>query len=146
LLGKDIQRTQEVRNSDSTGKHTTVHRELFVLPGGGLLIDTPGIRELQLWGTQEDLAENFDDITALALQCKYTTCGHTTEPGCAVQEALQDGTLDALHYASYLKMETELVNLKEKTTARAKQDSIKARKKATWKARNDFSGKHDGLF
>ncbi|CAN5121517.1 ribosome small subunit-dependent GTPase A [soil metagenome] len=115
LLGAEIQQTQAVRASDSTGKHTTVHRELFVLPGGGLLIDTPGIRELQLWGSSEDLDQNFDDIIALAEQCKYTTCKHQAEVGCAVRQALQDGTLSAAHFANYTKMKQELVDLKVKT-------------------------------
>jgi len=114
LLGREAQATQSVRESDATGKHTTVHRELFTLPGGGLLIDTPGIRELQLWGTEEDLAENFDDVAALVSTCKYRTCRHQHEEGCAVQAALQSGALSRSHYASYLKMKQELASLKTK--------------------------------
>jgi ribosome biogenesis GTPase len=128
LLGRETQETQAVRASDATGKHTTVHRELFVLPGGGLLIDTPGIRELQLWGTEDDLDENFDDITLLARQCKYATCRHGNEPGCAVQAALHDGTLDAAHYANYLKMKRELIGLKAKNDLRAQRSGQKSRK------------------
>lgn len=119
LLGREAQSTQAVRASDSTGKHTTVHRELFVLANGGLLIDTPGIRELQLWGEESDLAENFNDIMALSKECKYTTCSHTSETGCAVQAALRSGTLSASHYASYQKMKNELGNLKAKKDVRA---------------------------
>jgi ribosome biogenesis GTPase len=118
LLGRDAQATQEVRASDDTGQHTTVHRELFVLPGGGLLIDTPGVRELQLWGTEEDLNDNFDDIAALVSQCKYTTCRHGNEEGCAVRAALQNGELQASRYKDYLKMKGELATLNEKTIAR----------------------------
>jgi ribosome biogenesis GTPase len=128
LLGRDAQATQAVRESDSTGKHTTVHRELFVLPGGGLLIDTPGVRELQLWGTEADLAENFDDITELAKQCKYSNCKHQHEAGCAIQAALLRGTLDPGHYASYLKMRQELANLTAKQTVRSQRNNQRSKK------------------
>ena len=128
LLGRDAQATKAVRESDSTGQHTTVHRELFILPGGGLLIDAPGIRELQLWGTEEDLAENFDDITDLIAQCKYTTCQHNGEEGCAIQEALRNGTLEASHYASYIKMRTELKGLRQKSTVQQRHGNKRSRK------------------
>lgn len=128
LLGRDVQDVQAVRVSDSTGKHTTVHRELFVLSNGGLLIDTPGIRELQLWGTEDDLEENFDDIAALASQCKYVSCSHDGEDGCAIQKALHDGTLDKTHYASYLKMKGELGELKAKKDVRKRFENKKSRK------------------
>jgi len=108
LLGSDTQKIQSVRRRDDTGRHTTTHRELFLLPNGGLLMDTPGIRELQLWGVEDDLKENFDDVLALAAQCQYHNCSHTTETGCAVQAALAGGKLDAAHYANYLKMRHEL--------------------------------------
>ena len=129
LLGEIRQQTQEIRESDDTGKHTTVHRELFMLPGGGMLIDTPGIRELQLWGTEEDLEENFDDVTALISQCKYSSCQHNGEEGCAVKVALDNGSLDAHHYAAYLKMKSELVTLKTRTVAKSKADSAQAKKR-----------------
>jgi ribosome biogenesis GTPase len=128
LLQRDAQATNVVRASDATGQHTTVHRELFVLPGGGLLIDTPGIRELQLWGTEEELAENFDDIVRLASQCKYTTCQHNGEEGCAIQEALRNGDLDAPHYASYIKMRAELKNLHQKNIAKLHYGNKRTRK------------------
>jgi ribosome biogenesis GTPase / thiamine phosphate phosphatase len=128
LLGREAQATQAVRSSDDTGKHTTVHRELFVLPGGGLLIDTPGIRELQLWGTEEDLNDNFDDIAALISQCKYTTCSHISEPHCAIRAALQSGTLAAAHYASYVKMKQELSGLNKKQTVRLALNNQRSRK------------------
>jgi ribosome biogenesis GTPase len=121
LLGREVQHTDAVRASDSTGKHTTVHRELFVLPNGGLLIDTPGIRELQLWGDEDDLSTTFKDIAILAKRCKYTSCTHTDEAGCAVQDALHSGVLDASHYASYIKMKGELSDLKAKKDVRIRQ-------------------------
>jgi len=131
LLGKEVQNTQAVRTSDSTGKHTTVHRELFVLSNGGMLIDTPGIRELQLWGDEGDLDENFNDIVILASQCKYTSCSHTHEAGCAVLQALRSGTLDASHYASYQKMKSELGELKAKKDVRVRQSNRRSHKAVT---------------
>jgi len=128
LLQKEVQKTQVVRASDDTGQHTTVHRELFVLPGGGLLIDTPGIRELQLWGTQEDLDDAFDDIAELMNQCKYSTCQHNNEPGCAIQAALRSGSLQASHYADYIKMKGELQGLRKKSEVQARQANRKSRK------------------
>lgn len=129
LLGDLRQKTQATRASDDTGKHTTVHRELFVLPSGGMLIDTPGIRELQLWGTEEDLEENYDDVTTLIAQCKYSSCQHHGEEGCAIQAALRDGSLDPNHYLAYVKMKSELVKLKTRTVAKSKADSAKAKKR-----------------
>jgi len=123
LLGRETQATQEVRESDDTGKHTTVHRALFILPNGGLLIDTPGIRELQLWGTEEELDENFDDVALLISQCKYPNCSHTTEEGCAIRPALASGQLDKTHYASYIKMKDELAGLKQKNTIRSRHNN-----------------------
>jgi ribosome biogenesis GTPase len=128
LLGRHAQDTQAVRAADSTGKHTTVHRELFMLPGGGLLIDTPGIRELQLWGTQDDLDDNFDDIALLARQCQYANCSHSGEAGCAVREALNRGTLNAAHYASYLKMQQELAGLKARNAVQQQKKNKRSAK------------------
>ena len=129
LLGRKAQHTSAVRESDSTGKHTTVHRELFILPNGGILIDTPGIRELQLWGTEDQLDVNYEDIMKLADQCKYTNCRHTSELGCAVNAALADGTLDVKHYANYVKMKHELMELDAK-----KMEKIRQTKR--WNSRN----------
>jgi ribosome biogenesis GTPase len=128
LLGRNEQTTQAVRESDATGKHTTVHRELFILPGGGLLIDTPGVRELQLWGSEEELAENFDDVAELASQCKFSNCQHQHEAGCAIQTALQNHTLDPQHYKNYLKMKHELSNLKAKQAVRAQRNEQHSKK------------------
>ncbi len=139
LLQREAQATQEVRESDETGQHTTVHRELFVLPNGGLLIDTPGIRELQLWGTQEDLDDNFDDIAALISQCKFSTCRHGNEPGCAIRAALQDGTLQAAHYADYAKMKAELGGLQKKTDVQTRQTNKKSRKSIDRQARDKLN-------
>jgi ribosome biogenesis GTPase len=129
LLGREAQTTQAVREADDTGKHTTVHRELFVLPGGGLLIDTPGVRELQLWGTEEKLVENFEAIAEAASHCQYANCSHRTgETGCAVQAGLRNGTLDAKLYANYIAMQQELATLKAKRDVRAQQSNRRSTK------------------
>lgn len=138
LLQRDVQATKTVRHSDSTGQHTTVHRELFVLSNGGMLIDAPGIRELQLWGAAEGLAENFDDIIRIMAQCKYANCQHGSEEGCAIQKALSDGSLTASHYASYIKMRTELKGLNQKTTARQHRNNKRPRKSVDRQVEDDY--------
>lgn len=107
LLGQDRLETGEVRTGDRKGRHTTSHRELVVLPGGGLLIDTPGMRELQLWGGEESVHEAFDDIDLLAGACRFRDCRHAGEPGCAVFAALEDGRLDHARYANFQKLQKE---------------------------------------
>lgn len=127
LLGKDVQQTAAVREKDDSGKHTTVHRELFLLPHGGILIDTPGIRELQLWGTEDGFEANFDDIIRIATTCHYNDCTHGHEKGCAVHKALANGTLDKKHYAQYLKMKTEVSSLSARRAQRARLDNARKR-------------------
>jgi ribosome biogenesis GTPase len=107
LLGEDILRTSDVHKGGQ-GRHTTSHRQLLRVPGGGLVIDTPGLREIQLWAGAEALAEVFDDIEELALGCRFTDCRHDTEPECAVVAALEGGTLDASRFSSYRKLQREL--------------------------------------
>jgi len=111
LAGAEVQRTQEVRTLDSKGRHTTTHRELIVLPDGGLLIDTPGMRELQLWDMPVAVGATFDDIDALAPMCHFSNCRHREEPRCAVQAAVEAGTLPADRLESYLKLQAELEQL-----------------------------------
>ena len=108
LAGDERLRTGEVRESDSRGRHTTSHRELIVLPGSGLLIDTPGMRELQLWAGQEALEEVFDEVAALAAACRFGDCSHLSEHGCAVQQALTEGSLAPERWQSYLKLRAEI--------------------------------------
>jgi ribosome biogenesis GTPase len=123
LLQREAQAVQEVRASDSRGRHTTTSRELFALPGGALMIDTPGLRELQLWGAAEGVERTFADIEELATQCKYGNCGHTTEPGCAVQAALAEGRLDEERVANWRKLgrEHEFVHRKVDPQARQRE-------------------------
>jgi ribosome biogenesis GTPase len=108
LLGAEVQRTQEVRLADARGRHTTTHRELFVLPEGGLVLDTPGMRELQLLVSERGLRETFEEIEEAAARCRFSDCRHEGEPGCAVREALEAGALDAERYQNYRKMQAEM--------------------------------------
>jgi ribosome biogenesis GTPase len=104
LLGGEHFRTGAVRESDSRGRHTTTHRELAPLPGGGALIDTPGMRELQLWAGEGSVDEVFDEIAAFAAQCRFGDCTHAVEPGCAVQAALAKGGVSQERWESYRKL------------------------------------------
>jgi ribosome biogenesis GTPase / thiamine phosphate phosphatase len=104
LLGEERFATAEVRESDSRGRHTTTHRELVALPQGGALIDTPGMRELQLWATEESVHSTFEEISTLAQSCRYADCSHANEPGCAVAAALAAGTLDAGRWTGFRKL------------------------------------------
>jgi len=107
LAGQELLRTGEVRQSDGRGRHTTTHRELIPLPGGGALIDTPGMRELQLWAGEDSIERAFDEIAGLAAGCRYRDCAHEGEPGCAVRRAIEEGRLDAARFASYRKLKGE---------------------------------------
>jgi ribosome biogenesis GTPase len=108
LLGRDVQATAGVRADDSRGRHTTTHRQLFVLPQGGLVIDTPGMREFALSGADDGLDAVFGDIAALAVRCRFTDCAHRGEPGCAVREAADRGEIDADRLAAYEKLLKEM--------------------------------------
>jgi ribosome biogenesis GTPase len=119
LVGEDVRKTREVRQSDSRGRHTTIHRELVKLPSGGLIIDTPGMRELQLWDVNEAVRETFDDVAALAPGCHFTDCRHRDEPRCAVKAAVEEGRLAADRLESYLKLQDELSALAKQQDERA---------------------------
>jgi ribosome biogenesis GTPase len=108
LLGEDRMKVNEVREWDSRGRHTTAFRQLLLLPTGGIIIDTPGMRLIKLWGDEESVDRAFDDIENLAFACKFRDCRHQSEPGCAVLAALEDGSLDQKRYQSYLKLKKEL--------------------------------------
>lgn len=124
LLGEGRLATGEVRG-DGRGRHTTSHRELLVLPGGGVLIDTPGLRELQLWETEGGLDKAFADVAELVNQCRFSDCAHDTEPGCAIREALADGSLPAERWESYVKLERELAHLERKFDPRLRAEERK---------------------
>jgi ribosome biogenesis GTPase / thiamine phosphate phosphatase len=122
LAGTAVQRTQEVREADSKGRHTTTHRELVMLPDGGLIIDTPGMRELQLWDVAQAVRETFDDIETLAAGCYFTNCRHRGEPRCAVAAAHADGQLAPGRLESYLKLQEEISHLARQQDERAQID------------------------
>jgi len=108
LIGADVQRTIETRRGDDRGRHATTARRLFVLPEGGLLIDTPGLRELAFWEGAEGVERAFEDVERLAAHCRFRNCRHTVEPFCAVRRALEDGALDPARFASWDKLRKEL--------------------------------------
>lgn len=114
LLGEDRQTVCEVRSADAKGRHTTTRRELFSLSSGAYLIDTPGLREVQLWSADDGMAAGFPEIEELAADCFFADCGHTSEKGCAVIKALEDGRLSRERYDSYHKIQREQFWLKEK--------------------------------
>jgi ribosome biogenesis GTPase len=102
LLGREAQATQEVRAHDSRGRHTTTHRQLFMRLQGGAIVDTPGIRQVELWNAAKVVDSNFDDIEALATQCRFRNCRHESEPACAVRTAVEHGELEAGRLARYV--------------------------------------------
>jgi ribosome biogenesis GTPase / thiamine phosphate phosphatase len=119
LVGESVQVVQAIRDGDDRGRHTTTSRELIALPSGALLIDTPGMRELQLWDADEGMTGAFADIDALADACQFRDCQHTNEPGCAISQAISNGELDVDRYQSYLKLQRELAYLVRKEDQRA---------------------------
>jgi ribosome biogenesis GTPase len=133
LVGTDTRRTRDVRAADSKGRHTTTHRELVVLPNGGLLIDTPGMRELQLWDVGTAVRETFDDVERLADGCHFTDCRHRDEPRCAVKAAVADGRLPPERLESYLKLKDEMAFLARQQDERAQLEE-KRRSKVLGKA------------
>jgi len=114
LLGREQQRTAEVSGYRSKGRHTTTHRELILLPSGGLVIDTPGLREIQLWEVGGSIGATFADIETLAVGCHFGDCRHDTEPRCAVRRAVEEGALEADRLESYLKLRREADHVAEK--------------------------------
>ncbi|MFB2772529.1 ribosome small subunit-dependent GTPase A [Pelatocladus sp. BLCC-F211] len=137
LRGEALQAVQPVRQSDHRGRHTTTNRELILLPNGSLVIDTPGMRELQLWAGDDSLHETFTDIETLALKCRFRDCQHNHEPGCAVQQALAEKKLDHSRFLSYQKLHKELNYLDRKQDIRA-QLAEKQRWKKIHKAMRNY--------
>lgn len=121
LLGEDRMAVREIRDDDR-GRHTTTARHLVPLPTGGLLLDTPGMRTVLLWEGEEGLEHAFEDIAALAARCRFTDCGHGSEPGCAVREALESGTLEPSRWQSYTKLLREARHQARKTDARLRME------------------------
>lgn len=144
LLGFERQQVKEVREHDDRGQHTTRHRELILLPQGGLVLDTPGMRELQLWDIEGGIATAFDDIEAIAANCHFGDCQHQKEPRCAVQVALQGGTLDAARFENYLKLKKERRHLVVRQDDLARRQEQKKWKKLCKSAQERASSKRKG--
>jgi ribosome biogenesis GTPase len=133
LAGEELLETREIRD-DGKGRHTTTRRELIQLPGGALVIDTPGMREVQLWIADGGLEEAFSDVTELFEHCRFSDCAHESEPGCAVKEALANGSLAPERWESYLKLQRELAHLERRLDKRAQSEERKR-----WKALSTFA-------
>lgn len=136
LLGEEWQWTSEVNELTGKGRHTTTARELLVLDEGGILIDNPGIREVQMWTDETTLRESFADIDALAAQCKFHDCKHGTDKGCAIRAAVESGELPYDRYESYLKLEDEIAQLKKRREKRKMNVERRAKRDHKVKARN----------
>ena len=129
LLGEERQKVGSVREWDDTGRHVTSYREMILLPGGGMIIDSPGMRELQMWTDEDSLDGTFSDIKEFANNCKFKDCKHKEEPGCAVKEALENGELDGKRFQGYLKLRKELNYLvtRKEIKSRNKREIFKKR-------------------
>ncbi len=138
LVGHEKLRTSEVREDDHRGRHTTTHRELIVLPSGALLIDTPGMRELQLWSADAGVEEAFDDISTLAAHCYFADCQHATEPKCAVKLAVEQGRLASDRLASFHKLRAELAALEARQDTLAHLERKKVERSGSRAARKHY--------
>jgi ribosome biogenesis GTPase / thiamine phosphate phosphatase len=136
LLGIERQETGEVREDDHAGRHTTTRRELILLPGGGAVIDTPGMREIQMWAGEDNLPGVFGDIEVLAEKCRFNNCEHNSEPGCAVRDAIERGFLDPARLESYRKLQNEMDYL-----AFREQHNTRLREREKWKKIAQWSKK-----
>jgi ribosome biogenesis GTPase len=123
LVGEELLATQEVRADDQRGRHTTTRRELILVPTGGVVLDTPGIRELQLWDA--DLEQTFGDVEEIARRCRFSDCAHDREPGCAVRSALADGSLSHERWDSYVKLQRELEALEARRNHLLRQERVR---------------------
>lgn len=137
IVGEELLRTNEVRESDSRGRHTTTRRELIPITGGGALIDTPGMRELQLWAGQGSVDRTFDDIAEIAAGCRFRDCSHSGESGCAVARALEDGIISDGRWKSYRKLLRE-VRRQDEMTDRVAAGERKKKIKAIHRAMREF--------
>jgi ribosome biogenesis GTPase len=143
LLDREAFDTGDIREHDARGRHTTTHRELIALPGGGALIDTPGMREFSPWADEADLAGSFADIEALAQGCRFIDCQHQGQPGCAVREAVATGGLDAARLEHYGKLRSELAHQRERGSFAAQQ-AIKKSGRVRAKSPRDMKRKPGG--
>ncbi|MEM7126331.1 MAG: ribosome small subunit-dependent GTPase A [Chloroflexota bacterium] len=129
FLGVEQLQTGDVREKDNKGRHTTTWRDLLILPNRGAIIDTPGIREMQIWATEEDVSRTFTDIEALAQLCRFRNCTHTTEPDCAVLQAIEDRELDEKRFENYLKLQHEIHYLQSRQKGMTKREALRTKMK-----------------
>ena len=140
LMNHEVMAVKEIRTDDGRGRHTTTHRQLFMLPSGAMVIDTPGMRELGLFGSDEGISEGFADAEELVKQCRFSDCKHTTEPGCAVLAAIENGSITKVRWDNYIKLKRETLYTEDKAAAmrekfaRNKEISVwsKKRRKDVW--------------
>ena len=128
LMGSQLLKTNTIRETDSKGRHTTTRRELIIMDNGSILIDTPGMRELQLWSSESGLENAFSDIEELSTDCRFKDCSHQHEKGCAVMEAIEKGLIAADHYRNYLKLKREmeyLQSLEDVTLRQQRKEKVK---------------------
>lgn len=136
LYGEEWQWTGEVNEATGKGRHTTTSRELVPLPDGGMLIDNPGMREIQMWTDEATLRESFTDVEAIAAECKFSDCSHQKDAGCAIREAVEKGELDQARYESFLNLEDEVAKLKKRAEKRQMAVERWAKRNSKVKARN----------
>lgn len=135
LLGAEVMTTQGIRSDDEKGRHTTTSRQLFLLPEGGLVMDTPGMRSLGLLDQQQGIESQFEDIVILMEQCRFSDCAHQSEPGCAVKRALQEGEISEERWESYEKLQREVLNEMRRKDPVARQQDIQKWKKISMQIR-----------
>lgn len=144
LLGEDVMDVRAARDVDGKGRHTTTTRNLLVLPGGGVLIDTPGLRGVGLWDAEAGVGQVFSEIEDLAQQCRFHDCGHEAEPGCAVLGAIEDGTLPERRLDSYRKLLRENHRIAAKTDARLRSETMREWKRRGAEGRAAMAFKREG--
>jgi ribosome biogenesis GTPase len=144
FIGGAFLKTLPIRAHDDRGRHSTTMRQLFLLPGGALVLDTPGLRELQLWEADDGVQMAFEEIEVRASQCRFRDCAHQHEPGCAVREALADGTLDEKRFESYEKLKREMQRLVLKQDGRAARLERQRWKKLSRLAQDRALAKREG--
>lgn len=144
LLGEETQAVQAVRDADGKGRHTTTTRDLLPLPGGGVLIDTPGLRGVGMWDAESGVAQVFGEIEELARECRFHDCAHATEPGCAVRAAIEDGMLPQRRLDSYRKLLRENARIAARTDARLRAEQLRVWKRRPAQGRAAMEAKRGG--
>ncbi|HEY1706811.1 MAG TPA: ribosome small subunit-dependent GTPase A [Rhizomicrobium sp.] len=145
LAGQELMTTRAIIEEGARGRHTTTHRELLLLPGGALILDTPGMRELGLWDSEEGVSAAFGEIEELATQCRFHDCRHRSEPDCAVQAALAEGTIDEARWNAYRKLQRELAfhHRKDNFQAHLENRKVWIQRNKNYRAQKKFRGRED---